>query len=106
MADNEELATDMTDRLADAQQRLVEVTGSARSSGGEVRVTVSAGGALQRLSFGQEAERLPRNQLATLIVATANKAQTQAATQVMSIVQELVGDNTAAMRFAEEQISP
>jgi hypothetical protein len=65
---------------------------------------VNAAGALQSLSFGSRADDLPRERLAALILSTARRAQIQAAQQVTSILAPIVGEDSDAMRFVQEQI--
>lgn len=87
-----------------AKQQLKQLTGSLTSGDGAVSLTVNAAGALQSLSFGPKADDLPKARLATLILSTARRAQIQAAQQVTSILAPLVGEDSDAMRFVQEQI--
>jgi DNA-binding protein YbaB len=92
-------------RKADeAKKQLKALTGSLTSKDGAVTLTVNAAGALQSLSFGQQAEQMPKQRLAQLILSTARSAQLQAAQQVTSILAPIVGENSDAMRFVQEQI--
>jgi DNA-binding protein YbaB len=92
-------------RKADtAKQQLKQLVGTLTSGDGAVSLTVNAAGALQSLSFGPKADDLPKPQLAALILATARRAQIQAAQQVTSILAPLVGEDSDAMRFVQEQI--
>jgi DNA-binding protein YbaB len=87
-----------------AKQQLKQLAGSLTSGDGAVTLTVNAAGALQSLSFGPKADDLPKTQLAALILATARRAQIQAAQKVTSILAPLVGEDSDAMRFVQEQI--
>jgi DNA-binding protein YbaB len=87
-----------------AKQQLKQLVGALTSSDGAVSLTVNAAGALQSLSFGPKADDLPKAQLAALILATARRAQIQAAQQVTSILAPVVGEDSDAMRFVQEQI--
>lgn len=87
-----------------AKRQLKQLAGSLTSGDGAVSLTVNAAGALQSLSFGPKADDLPRAQLAALVVSTARRAQVLAAQQVTSILAPLVGENSDAMRFVQEQI--
>ena len=69
-------------------------------------VTVNGGGALQSLSFGPAADEVPRTRLADLVMTTARRAQAQASQQIIAIMTPLVGEDSDAMRFVEEQIPP
>jgi DNA-binding protein YbaB len=87
-----------------AKQQLKQLSGSLTSGDGAVSLTVNAAGALQSLSFGPKADSLPKTQLASLILSTARRAQIEAARQVTSILAPLVGEDSDAMRFVQEQI--
>ncbi len=87
-----------------AKQQLKQLAGSLTSGDGAVSLTVNAAGALRSLSFGPRADELPKAQLASLILATARRAQIEAAQKVTSILAPLVGEDSDAMRFVQEQI--
>ncbi|MFI5610434.1 YbaB/EbfC family nucleoid-associated protein [Amycolatopsis sp. NPDC051903] len=91
-------------RAAEAQERLKHVAATATSSDGAVTVTVNTSGALQQVSFGPRAEEISRSALAAAVVATAHRAQAQAAQQLKSIMAPVIGENSDAMHFLEEQI--
>lgn len=94
----------LAQKAEEAKKQLRQLAGSLTSGDGAVSVTVNAAGALQSLSFGPKADEMPRAQLASLVLATARRAQIQAAQQVTSILAPLVGENSDAMRFVQEQI--
>ncbi|KAA2264743.1 YbaB/EbfC family nucleoid-associated protein [Solihabitans fulvus] len=87
-----------------AKAQLQLVASTLTSKDGAVTVTVNASGALQNLSFGPRADELPRAQLAAAIVATAHRAQAAAARQVTAVMAPLIGTDSDAMKFLEEQI--
>ncbi|MDT8914616.1 YbaB/EbfC family nucleoid-associated protein [Amycolatopsis sp. PS_44_ISF1] len=91
-------------RAAEAQDRLKHVSATATSADGAVTVTVNTAGALQQLAFGPRADELPRAALAASVVTTAHRAQVQAAQQLTAIMAPLIGENSDAMKFLEEQI--
>jgi DNA-binding protein YbaB len=91
-------------RAQEAKKQLKQLSGTLNSSDGAVTLTVNAAGALQSLSFGARAEDMPKERLAALILSTARAAQIQAAQQVTSILAPIVGENSDAMRFVQEQI--
>jgi DNA-binding protein YbaB len=91
-------------RAAEAQERLKHVAATATSADGAVTVTVNTAGALQQLSFGPRSEEMPRAALAAAVVATAHRAQAQAAKQLTAIMAPVIGENSDAMKFLEEQI--
>jgi DNA-binding protein YbaB len=91
-------------KAEEAKKQLKQLSGTLTSSDGAVTVTVNAGGALQRLSFGPRADQMSKPQLAALIMSTARRAQAQAAQQITGILAPLVGENSDAMRFVREQL--
>jgi DNA-binding protein YbaB len=93
-------------RATEARERIRHLAGTASSQDGAVTVTVNGGGALQGLSFGPAADRVPRERLAEVVLATARRAQAQASQQILAIMTPLVGADSDAMRFVEEQIPP
>jgi DNA-binding protein YbaB len=93
-------------RAAEARERIRHLAGTASSQDGAVTVTVNGGGALRSLSFGPAADQVPRVRLAEMVMATAQRAQAQASQQILAIMTPLVGENSDAMRFVEEQIPP
>jgi DNA-binding protein YbaB len=104
IASYEQEVADLAERAEEAKAKIKELAGTASSSDGAVTVTVNAGGALQNLTFGPRAEEMPRERLAATIVATAKRAQTQAAQQITGIMAPLVGEDSDAMRFVQEHI--
>jgi DNA-binding protein YbaB len=94
----------LAQRAQEAKKQLKQLSGTLTSNDGAVTLTVNAAGALQSLSFGRAAEDMPKDRLATLILSTARAAQIQAAQQVTSILAPIVGENSDAMRFVQEQI--
>lgn len=67
-------------------------------------VTVGVAGALVRLSFGPKADQMPKERLASLVMSTARRAQAQAAGQISAIMEPLIGADSDAMHFVNEQI--
>lgn len=94
----------LAQKAEEAKKQLKELTGSLTSGDGAVTLTVNAAGALQSLSFGARAEEMPRAQLASLVLSTAKRAQIKAAQQVTSILAPIVGEDSDAMRFVQQQI--
>ncbi|MFD1147939.1 YbaB/EbfC family nucleoid-associated protein [Saccharothrix hoggarensis] len=104
--DYESRTSALLERAEEAKARIAELTGSATSSDGAVSVSVSAGGALMSLSFGSKADDMPKERLAALVVSTAKRAQAQAVDRIATIMAPVIGDNSDAMRFVQEQIPP
>jgi DNA-binding protein YbaB len=95
---------DITAKAEEAKEQIKNLTGTATSQDGAVTVTVSGAGALLDVSFGSEADGLPRAQLASSIMATARRAQAQASQRILDIMGSLVGEESDAMNFVREQI--
>lgn len=98
--------SDLAARAVEARERIRELAGTASSQDGAVTVTVNGGGALRNLTFGPAADEVPRARLADLVMTTARRAQAQASQQILAIMAPLVGEDSDAMRFVEEQIPP
>src|SRR5256885_13602607 len=77
---------DIAKRAAEAKARLEHIAATATSADGAVTVTVNTSGALQELTFGPRADELPRARLAQAILATAKRAQGDAAQQLTSVM--------------------
>ncbi|SDJ27995.1 YbaB/EbfC DNA-binding family protein [Actinokineospora alba] len=106
LSDYEKRVAALLEKAEEAKTQIRDLTGSATSQDGAVTVTVSAAGALVDLSFGAEAEGMPRARLAALVMATARRAQAQATQRITEIMAPIIGDNTDAMRFLHEQVPP
>lgn len=91
-------------RAAEAREQIRQLAGTASSQDGAVTVMVNGGGALQSLAFGPAADEMPRARLADMVMTTARRAQAQASQQILAIMEPLVGADSDAMRFVEEQI--
>lgn len=89
---------------AEAKARLQRIAATATSADGAVTVTVNTSGALQELSFGPRADELGRARLAAVVVATTKRAQVEAAQQMKGVMAPLIGTDSDAMKFLEEQI--
>ncbi|GGU22203.1 YbaB/EbfC family nucleoid-associated protein [Lentzea flava] len=102
--DYEQRTAALLERAEEAKAQIASLTGTATSSDGAVTVSVSAGGALLSLSFGAKADDLPKDRLAAVVMSTAKRAQAQAVGQIATIMAPVIGDNSDAMRFVQEQI--
>lgn len=98
--------SDLAARAVEAREQIRHLAGTASSQDGAVTVTVNGGGALRSLTFGPAADQVPRTRLAEMVMATARRAQAQASQQILAIMAPLVGEDSDAMRFVEEQIPP
>jgi DNA-binding protein YbaB len=78
-----------------ASARLRQAGGRATSPRGEVTVTVEAGGALADVKLTPAARQLEVDQLARLIVTTAQQARHAAGAQVAEIMTNYLGDGPA-----------
>ncbi|WP_018682317.1 YbaB/EbfC family nucleoid-associated protein [Actinokineospora enzanensis] len=104
VADYERRTAALLERAEEAKAKIKALSGTATSQDGAVTVTVNAAGALMGLSFGREAEEMPRERLAALVLATAKRAQAGAVGRIAEIMEPVVGGNSAAMRFVREQV--
>ncbi|MGH3793983.1 MAG: YbaB/EbfC family nucleoid-associated protein [Pseudonocardiaceae bacterium] len=95
----------MMRRSQDFQQRLQDTRETASSRDGAVTVTVSAGGALQDLSFSPRIRQLPEAELAQLTLQTAREAQNRVAHRVAELVEPVSGDGEA-LAFLRGQLPP
>lgn len=96
-------STDIANKAEAAKEQLQQLSATLTSADGAATVTVNASGALQRLSFGKKARDLPLEQLASAVLATAQRAQAQAARQLTGIMAPLIGTDSDAMKFLSEQ---
>ncbi|GAA4664239.1 MULTISPECIES: YbaB/EbfC family nucleoid-associated protein [Amycolatopsis] len=94
---------DITRKAEVAKAQLRQLSATLSSADGAATVTVNASGALQKLAFGPKARELPLDRLAAAVVATAQRAQAQAARQITAIMAPVIGTDSDAMRFLEEQ---
>jgi hypothetical protein len=95
---------DIAQRAEEAKERLQRVAATATSRDGATTVTVNVSGALQQLAFGPKADQMSRAELAASVLATAHRAQAQAAQQLTTVMAPLIGTGSDAMKFLEEQI--
>ena len=94
---------DITRKAEAAKVQLQHLSATLSSQDGAATVTVNASGALQNLAFGPKARELPLERLAATVVATAQRAQAQAARQITQIMAPVVGEHSDAMEFLREQ---
>lgn len=111
MTDPHNLITSLEQRTADimsraeaTQAKVAAVTGTASSEDGAVTVTVNATGALQDVTFGRAADRIPKEKLGAVIMATARRAQASAAKQVTTLMTPLIGTDSEAMQMLKQQL--
>jgi DNA-binding protein YbaB len=80
---------------AAAGERLREAGGHASSPGGEVTVTVGAGGVLDDVTLTPATREMAADDLARLIATTARQAQHVAAARVAEIMTDYLGRGPA-----------
>ncbi|HEX3779436.1 MAG TPA: YbaB/EbfC family nucleoid-associated protein [Pseudonocardiaceae bacterium] len=95
LADYEQTLANTAANAQQAGENLRQVNGTATAPHGEVTVEVGAGGALTDLRLTAAARALEADQLARLILATAQQAQRAAGTRVVEIMTAYVGDGPA-----------
>lgn len=101
---HERRLADVRARAGRAQAALADLAATATSRDGAVTVTVSPAGALQGLVLNAPADGLSRGRLAEAVLATARRAQGEAAARAAQAVAPLIGEATAAMRFLRAQL--
>lgn len=82
-------------RAEQADKALREVSGSASSPNGDITVRVSASGATTGLVLRPGVRDVEPEQLARIILETTRQAQRDVSAQVVSVMQEMVGDSPA-----------
>ncbi|GAB1511581.1 hypothetical protein JCM33774_36230 [Actinophytocola sp. KF-1] len=95
LADYEDLLARTAANAAAAGAALRAAAGHATSPGGEVTVTVRAGGAFDAVTLTPAATALRPEQLARLIVDTAWQAQQAAGARVAAIMADYLGHGPA-----------
>ncbi len=91
-------------RAERVRAKLDRVAATVISPDGAVCVAVSPAGALQALTLGPGADELSRADLAATILATARRAQDQAAREATETLRPLLGEDSAAMDFLRSQL--
>jgi DNA-binding protein YbaB len=95
---------DIAHKAETAKAELQQLSATLTSKDGAATVTVNASGALQKLAFSPKARELPLERLAASVLATAQRAQAQAARQITEIMAPVIGADSDAMKFLEEQL--
>lgn len=104
----EQYQREAAERLGRAQglkENLTNATGSAASPQGEVKLTVGPGGNLVDLEFSEKAGHLPPQELAKLVLRTAQQAHHLAGQAMLEIMQPVIG-STDAMEYLKTQLPP
>ncbi|WP_228047112.1 YbaB/EbfC family nucleoid-associated protein [Saccharopolyspora montiporae] len=92
MADYDRALADAADNAKAADETLQRLSAGASSPRGEVTLRVGPGGALQDITLTPAARALEAEQLAQLILTTAQDAQRSIGNQVVGIMTDYVGD--------------
>ncbi|MER7011696.1 YbaB/EbfC family nucleoid-associated protein [Saccharopolyspora sp. NPDC000359] len=101
---DERLARAAADAKA-ANESLSQMSGTATSPRGEITVQVGPSGAMEDIRLTPAARAMEAEQLAQLILATAQEAQRTVGAQVVEIMTEYVGDGPA-LDFVKENMPP
>ncbi|PKW16960.1 YbaB/EbfC family nucleoid-associated protein [Saccharopolyspora spinosa] len=88
-----------------ASETLSRMSGTATSPRGEVAVQVGPSGALEDIRLTPAARAMEVEQLAKLILATAQEAQRSVGSQVVEIMTDYVGDGPA-LDFVKQNMPP
>ncbi len=78
-----------------AKEQLSQLGGTATSSDQQVTVKVNSSGALEDISFGKDFPHPHPERLAASIMECAQRAQRDAAGQMMQVMQDFVGEGEA-----------
>ncbi len=97
-------AADRAARAEQAKARVAQVHPAVSSDDGAVTITVSAAGALAGIQFGPAAQSLEPDDLAALVMRTAQLAREQAARQTQQALAPLVGESGPAMDFLRARL--
>ncbi|MEU5845791.1 MULTISPECIES: YbaB/EbfC family nucleoid-associated protein [Saccharopolyspora] len=88
-----------------ASESLSRMSGTASSPRGEVTVQVGPSGAMEDIRLTPAARALEAEQLARLILTTAQQAQRSVGAQVVEIMTDYVGDGPA-LDFVKQNMPP
>jgi DNA-binding protein YbaB len=95
---------DIAQRARETKERLQRIAATETSKDGAATVTVNVSGALQQLTFGPKADQMSRTELAAAVLATAHRAQARASQQLTAVMGPLIGPDSDAMKFLEDQV--
>lgn len=94
MRDFESRITTMVEKASALDEALGAATATARSEGGEVRVTVGVGGALQEIHLSSKAQTLTPRTLAAMIKETYDRAAVQAGDNSSRALSDVFGEDS------------
>jgi hypothetical protein len=92
LAQYDKRLTEVATRAKEAGAHLRQVGGTATSPRGEVTVRIGAGGALDDLTLTPDARTLESDELARLILDTANRARHAVGAQIAGISAQYFGE--------------
>lgn len=102
MGSFEARVAEQTRRALDLSVRLEAADVTVSSPGGELTVRVDSAGGLADLVFHPEADSLPRDELARLVLATSRRAQARLASQVSELVAGVYGSDSGTAAFVSD----
>lgn len=105
LANYDQKVADAAANAQAASESLRQMAGHASSPRGEVTVRVGPSGALEDVTLTPAARALEAEQLAQLILATAQEAQRTVGAQVVEIMTDYVGDGPA-LEIVKENMPP
>lgn len=88
------------ERYAAAQERTEQLTLSATSPDGTVRVTVGADGVVSDLAFSAKTRTIPPEELARMVLTTMRQAQAGITERVAEVMDDVLGDEDRQTRTA------
>lgn len=88
------------ERYEAARQRTEQLSFTASSKDGTVKVTVGADGVVSGLEFGQKTRTIPPEELSRMVLSTMREAQARITSQVAEVMQDELGDEDQQTRSA------
>lgn len=96
--------TRLQEEAEDSQARLAAVSATGASAGGEVTVTVGAGGVLTGIEFTSEVRRTSPDSLSEMVKEAYGKAVAAASEQATEAMTALLGEGTPALAEFEASL--
>lgn len=106
LADFSARMTRLQEEAEQSQERLDAVSATGSSAGGEVTVTVGAGGALTDIEFTSEVRRTSPDSLAEMVKEAYGKAMAAASEQATAAMSALLGEGTPELAEFQASLRP
>ncbi|MCD0442217.1 YbaB/EbfC family nucleoid-associated protein [Glycomyces sp. A-F 0318] len=106
MRDFQSRIATMVDKASSLNEAMEAAQATAKSPGGEVRVTVGLGGTLQEIKLSSQAQTLTPRTLAALIKETYDEAAIQAGNASTQALASVFGEDSEIVRQAKASRPP